>query len=214
MKLASRIFFTVAFAILVPCAFAQHDFLTQDEADQVRLVQEPNLRLKLYSQFAKQRMDQIVQQMATEKAGRSAIVHDLLEDYGKIIEAMDAVADDALARKIAIDIGMKDVVDSEKEMLAQLQKIKASKPKDIARYEFVLDDVIDTTQDSLELGQEDLDKRAGVVQSKISKEKEERKANMTSKEAAERQEEEKKTAPKRKVPTLRKPGDPPIGAGR
>ncbi|MEQ1948347.1 MAG: hypothetical protein ABL995_14240 [Bryobacteraceae bacterium] len=214
MKLASRIFFCVVLAALTPCAFAQHDFLTQDEADQVRLVQEPNLRLKLYSQFARQRMDQIMQQMATEKAGRSAIVHDLLEDYGKIIEAMDAVADDALARKVDIGLGMKGVVDSEKEMLAQLQKIKASKPKDIARYEFVLDDVIDITQDSFELSQEDMGKRAGDVQSKITKDKEERKANMTPKEAAERQEEEKKTAPKRKVPTLRKPGDPPIGTGR
>jgi hypothetical protein len=208
----ARIMFLIAVLAAAPSAFAERDFLTGDETDQVRLAQEPNLRLKLYTQFAKQRMDQITQSMANEKPGRSVIVHDLLEDYGKIIEAIDAVADDALGRKVAIDLGIKTVADAEKEMLAQLQKIKTAKPKDLTRYEFVLDDVIQTTEDSLELNQEDLGQRAGAVRAKEAKEKEERKTSMTPEQAAERKEEEKKTAPKRKAPTLRRPGEGPIGA--
>jgi hypothetical protein len=189
-------------------SFAQRDFLTADEVDQVRLAQEPNMRLQLYITFAQQRLALIEQAIAQEKAGRSKLIHDLLEDYTKIIEAIDTVSDDALKRKVDISAGTKAVADANKEMLTKLEQVRESEPKDIARYQFALDQAIDTTRDSAELAQEDLQKRSTDVQVRAKKEIDEREAMMKPEEvAAKRQEEKKAAETKRKVPTLRRKGE-------
>jgi hypothetical protein len=191
----------------------QRDFLTADEADQVRLMQEPNERLKLYLHFARQRLDLIQQAASQEKAGRSKLLHDLLEQYTEIIEAIDTVTEDALKRSVDLSLGVKAVVETEKEMLAQLEKIRDSQPKDLARYEFVLDNAIETTKDSQEMAAQDLKDRAQEVVAREKEIRKQREELMDVKQVeAKRAEEKKEAEQKRKVPTLRRKGevvDPP-----
>jgi hypothetical protein len=205
----------LCFALALPLA-AQRDFLTADEADQIRLTQEPNERLQLYVHFAQQRLDLLKQMFASKKPGRSALIHDTLEDYSKIIEAIDTVTDDALQRKVAVDQGVASVARAEKEMLPALKKFDESRPADYSRYEFSLKLAIETTADSLELTEEDLKARSTKVLTKAQKEKEAIEATMKPKELEEQRAEDKKAAeaeaaaqkkPQRKIPTLRRKGE-------
>ena len=172
--------FLVTILVFAAAGFAQErDFLTADEVDQIREIQEPNARLKLYITFARQRLALLQQFLSKEKPGRSALIHDTLEDYTHIIEAIDTVADDALIRKVSLEIGMKEVATAEAEMLATLQKVEDSEPKDLARFEFALKNAIDTTSDSKELSEEDLHTRAGDLAAQEKKDKQERKTLAT-----------------------------------
>ncbi|HLH05184.1 MAG TPA: hypothetical protein VKX25_20615 [Bryobacteraceae bacterium] len=194
----------------IPLLAQDRDFLTPNEVDQVREAQDPNDRLALYIHFARQRMDLVEQYLAKEKPGRSIFIHNALEDFSHIIEAIDSVADDALRHNRPIDKGMVAVIDAEKEFLDKLNKIQDNEPKDLDRYKFVLSEAIDTTTDSHDLSLEDSKKRSGELAAGDAKEKSEREAMMSQTEQKERkkaaaQDEEKK----KKVPSLLRPGEKP-----
>jgi hypothetical protein len=207
----------VCLLLAVPLA-AQHDFLTADEIEKIRDAQEPNLRLKLYSQFARERADLLKNLFNKDKAGRSALIHDTLDEYCKILDAIDTVTDDALSRKVDVKLGLDAVASEEKQMLPYLQKVADSHPRDLERYDFLLKQAIDATTDSLEAAQEDLGKRTQDVVAREQKEKQDRLDAMSpvdreGKIAADKQAAEKKAVEEsgqqnqRKPPTLYRPGE-------
>lgn len=197
-------------AVTAMIAQEDRDFLTPNEVEQVREAQDPDDRLLLYVHFAKQRMDLLQQYLANAKPGRSVFIHNTLEDYSKIIEAIDTVSDDALRHNRPIDKGTQAVLDAEKEFLAQLNKIQESQPKDFDRYQFVLQTAIDTTSDSRDLGLQDAQKRSAVLAAGDAKEKKEREALMPSKEVTSRKkdaEAQSQEGQQKKVPSLYRPGE-------
>jgi len=196
--------------LLAAPLYAQRDFLTADEVDQIKEAQEPELRLKLYAKFAKQRVDLVQSLFSKDKAGRSILMHDALEDYSKILDAIDDVTDDALLRKLEVKLGLQAVVSAEQQMLPVLQKIQNSQPKDLERYDFALKQAIETTQDSLQSSQEDLGQRSKEVEARDQRDKKELET-LTKSEDGDSKTADKKSdtdqPKKRKAPTLKRPGE-------
>ena len=191
----------------------QRDFLTDDEADQIRVAQEPNERLASYLKFARLRLELVKQAMEVEKPGRSKLIHDNLDDYTRIIEAMDAVIDDALVRKVDLQKGIALVAERDKEFLAILQQFAAKAAKDRYLFDYVLKDALEATQDSLEESQHDLRSRTQRLLDEDLRERKKRESMMTSADVEKRKAEEKQAEEKAKktpkAPTLRRKSEVP-----
>ena len=200
-----------ALALMFACAAPraqEREFLSADEIDQVREVQDPGQRMQLYLKFARERVALVEKLVAKNKPGRSGLIHDTLEDYGKIIEAIDTVSDDALQRGLGLGEGVAAVKKQEKEMLDSLKKVQTSEPADLQRYAFALNQAVETTEDSLDLASEDVGKREAEIVAHQEKEQRQRNAGLSE---AEREAKAKTQVAdetkKRTAPTLLKPGE-------
>lgn len=206
----------IALSLALGCCagslLAQREFLTNDEIEKIREAQEPNDRLQMYILFARQRLDQLQQQITKDKKGRSLAIRELLEDYTSIIDAIDTVSDDALKRKVDLAAGVKAVADAEEKFIAQLKKIESNPPRDFEMYNVALKDALGSTTDSLETTREDLATRTQAVVAKSEREKKEVESLSTPERIKEQKAEEAKVddgKPKRKPPTLYRPGEKP-----
>lgn len=205
------------FATAIP-ALADKDFLTEDEIEKVREAQLPNDRLKLYIVFARQRMDQLQRLLAKDKKGRSAEARELLENYASIIDAIDTVSDDALQRGVDITEGTVAVKTAEKRFAGQLQQIRDRNLPDVDLYSIALTEAIEGTNDSLDLASEDPSARGAKLSAEDKKAKKDaeqtlaaedgkgKPADATAAADVARSDDDK---PKRKPPTLLRPGEKP-----
>ncbi|MGO9239639.1 MAG: hypothetical protein ACLQBJ_02425 [Bryobacteraceae bacterium] len=199
-------FLLLALFCVAPVA-AQRDFLTADEVDRLREAQEPDDRIRLYLLLARQRVDLVTQLFAKEKAGRSILIHDTLDQYTQIIDAMDTVVDDALAHKRTVTV-LPAMAKTERELLAKLQKLSEIHAADKERYQFSLEQAVDATRDSAALSEQDVNQRAHEVESQQRQIEKQHEAMSAPDRKSEKTEDQKKAdANPKKQPSLLRKGE-------
>ena len=103
-------------------------------------------------------------------------------------------------------------MDSEEKFLARLEKLQQAEADDLWRYEFVLEDAIEMTRDSIEISAHDLGDRKRVVLQEDRAEQQRREATMSASRKKDVDRDRAKQAAKEadykdKRPTLLRPGE-------
>jgi hypothetical protein len=131
------------------------DPFTQSEIDQIRDVSwEPQQRLALYVKFARARLVGLEQMRSDPKTkDRPQQTHDKLDDFLLIYDELNDNIETYVGRKDDIRKPLKLIIDADTEFQAKLRALKDAadvSPGELGHYEFVLSNVLDTLETSVE----------------------------------------------------------------
>jgi hypothetical protein len=152
-KLACAVF---AVSLLsISWAQGRHDPLNPLEVDQLRdAAQVPAERLKLYLQFARARLTSLEQMRADPKVtDRAQQTRDRLQNFLDLYDEMNDNIDTFVGRKADLRKPLKAVIEADTEFQAKLRALKGSldaKKDEASQYDFLLTNVLDTVDTSLQ----------------------------------------------------------------
>lgn len=161
MRLRIAIFALLFFsAIPLAAQLGGREPLDETEIDKLREVaQEPDKRLKLMVEFARARLASIDQLRSDPRsaADRGSRVHDLLEDFTRLVDEIGDNLDDYAARKYDLRKALKIAIDGDTEFQLKLRTLKeqaagagAKAGTEGSDYAFVLQSAADAVDTSLD----------------------------------------------------------------
>jgi len=152
----------------------KRDPMTEAEADQVREAAErPEKRFHLFISFAKARLAAIDQLRADPKMaqGRGQQIHDLLEDFQSLVDETEANLDDYREKKADLIKPLTELVEAESDWKLRLRALKEANAMEAKEYEFILQNAIETVNDSSDSARKELEDIGGRVPKEKQKKK-------------------------------------------
>jgi hypothetical protein len=134
-----------------PAQESRKEYLTATESDKIRDAYEPGDKIKLFIQFADDRLKKFQYELTrkTAEGRRAEILNGLLNAYQSCVD--DAADQINLAREKQADIrpALKIMDGKTKEFLAALDKINQAGGPEFATYKENLDDALEGTHDAI-----------------------------------------------------------------
>lgn len=148
----------LSISLLFPVASSaqrRDDPLTQPEIDQLRdTAVEPELRMKLYVQFARTRLVSLEQMRADPKTtDRARQTHNMLADFVAVYNELNDNLDNFVGRRSDLRKALKWVIEGDTEFQAKLRALKddsRTTPKEAEEYQFVLSDATESVDNAAE----------------------------------------------------------------
>ena len=148
---------TLSFIALVSLSPAQRrsDPLTQPEIDQLRdAAVEPEMRMKLYVQFARARLVTLEQMRADPKTTeRPQKTHQMLEDFLTVYNELNDNLDNFEARKSDLRKALKVIIEGDNEFQAKLRALQddaRGSKEEATEYRFILSEAIESVDSNAE----------------------------------------------------------------
>ena len=144
----------LALLLLSPgLAQRQREALTDPEIDQLRdTALEPDLRLKLYVQFARARLVGLEQARSDPKTtDRGQETHDRLQAFLDVYDEMDDNIDTYVGRKSDLRRVLKTIIEADNEFQAKLRALKdaaSTAKEETEQYRFLLSTALETLNSS------------------------------------------------------------------
>ena len=127
----------------------QKDYLTALEAEKIRDAETPNERIKLFLQYADDRLKKFQYELDHPSASRHAeMLNYLMNSYVGCVDDASDLIQEGIEKQQNVRAGVDLMANKAKEFLEILKKISAE-GKEIEIYKFNLDDAIDGTQDAI-----------------------------------------------------------------
>ena len=125
------------------------DYLTALEADKIRDAETPNERIKLFIQYADDRLKKFQYELDHPSSSRhTEMLNYLMNSYIGCVDDASDLIQEGLEKQQNIRAGIDLMAGKAKEFLDALKKISAD-GKELESYKFNLDDAISGTQDAI-----------------------------------------------------------------
>jgi hypothetical protein len=133
----------------------RHEPLNPLEIDQLRdSAMEPDVRLKLYTQFARTRLVSLEQIRNDPKAtDRGQQTHDRLQEFVDIYDELNENIENFINRKEDLRRPLRSVIEADNEFQAKLLALKSAGdtgPKEADQYRFLLDNALEAVGSGVE----------------------------------------------------------------
>jgi hypothetical protein len=146
--------FLLAASLAAPAAALarppQQDFLTQTEADKIRDAESANERIKLFLDFADDRLFRFKRELKMQGAGPrwADFLNDLLDSFTSCVDSATDRISDAINQGEDVRDGINDVKKRVPQFLDDLEKIK-KQGMELKLYEDTLNDTIDDLHEDI-----------------------------------------------------------------
>lgn len=134
----------------------RHDPLNPLEVDKIRdSAMEPEIRLKLYDEFARARLDKLQQARSDAKLSaqdKDQQTHDALQDFSDIYDELQENVDTFADRGNDLRKALKPVIEADTEFGGKLRAFRSSianSSEEAGKYEYLLNTALSSVDDGL-----------------------------------------------------------------